>query len=190
MTEEQIKDLILKEIQEKSLGVTEQYLDIHEPVLEGLFLKIVRIDRNSECTVAYVPVKGEHFLFEFFINEKDNEVYSMGTLARNMTSLIATSESLSAEELSLLTKLKVTKHWNKGDSRFKNKIAKPKFSGIVIEPDQEPGEFEEKLKNLLDYIRQDKDGIRTLLDKADAYIDVVVDFHRGNQHIGTQYIDA
>ncbi|MBS1501342.1 MAG: DUF4279 domain-containing protein [Bacteroidetes bacterium] len=190
MTDDKIKDLILKEFQEKTLGVTEQYLDIHEPIYENGFPKIARIARKDDYTIVYLPVKGEHFLFEVYINEPAEEIYSIATLPRNTISFIAISDELSAEELSMRTKLKITRYWNKGDYRFENKIAVHKSNAILIEPDITPGEFEDKLKSLLYYLLQDKDGIKALAEKSDVYIDVVSDYHYGNQHVGTTFIDT
>jgi hypothetical protein len=191
MTDQEIQELIHSEFTQKILGVTEQYLEIHEPVYENNLPKIVRIDRdNGDPVVAYVPVKGEHFLFAVFLNEEDGSIYSINTLSRNKVSFIVTSNSWSSNRLAALTKLKVRESWNQGDYRFKNNTtAMYKSSGIAIEPNPEPGEFENKLKMLLHYLYEDAEGVLALLKYASGSVDVVMDFHHGNQHIGSAFID-
>jgi len=63
MTDEQVKNLIRAELTQKTLGVTEQYLEIHEVVYETGELKIDRIDREDEegLIIAYLPIKDEYF---------------------------------------------------------------------------------------------------------------------------------
>jgi hypothetical protein len=57
-------------------------------------------------------------------------------------------------------------------------------------PNPEPDEFEDKLKKLLDFLEQDKDGIKKLVDNANGYIQVAMDIHNGNGMIGGHNIDT
>ena len=68
------------------------------------------------------------------------------------------------EELKNYTKLKPTKTFKKGDLR-KNTQVKYKFNAFQIEPSPEPDNFENKLKNLLDFLQTDRNGIKKLRRK-------------------------
>jgi hypothetical protein len=191
MTDLEIAELILKEFKEKTLGVTCQYLEIHEPVYENDQLKIDRIDRekNDDTIIAYLPVKDEYFFFSVYLDKKTGEIFNIGTESRNLVSVIFASENMTSDELKLLTKLNCQEFWNKGDKR-PNRKATYKFSGIEFCPNPEPDEFEDKLDKLLTFIEDDKEGILLLSTKSKGYIHVLMDFHRGNQLIGRMSIDA
>ena len=195
MTDQQVIELIEKEFREKSLGVTEQYLKIHSPIYSDNKIKVDRIDRESkydnqdELIIAYLPVLDEKFYFSVYINPKENEVTGVNTEAYHRVYFRATSETLSIDELKSMTNLNPTDFWNKGDLR-KNGRSTHTFSNFAILPNSEPDEFEDKLKNLLDFLEQDKDGIKRLVDNANGYIQVAMDIHYGNGMIGGPYISA
>lgn len=65
-----------------------------------------------------------------------------------------------------MCKLKATDSWNKGDLKRNGKLSY-KYSYINFLPNPEPDSFEDKLRKLLDYLEQDKDGIRHLVKEAD-----------------------
>ena len=54
MTDQKIIELIEKEFKEKSLAVTEQYLEIHNPVYINNKLQVDRIDREAKDNVIIV----------------------------------------------------------------------------------------------------------------------------------------
>lgn len=191
MTDQQAIELIEKEFKEKTLAVTEQYFAIHSPIYIDNKLKVDRIDRDTkdELIIAYLPVFNERFYFAVYINTTTNEITGVGTEAFHRVYFRATSETLSADELKAMTSLIPTEFWNKGDLRKSGK-SHHTFSRFVILPNPEPDEFEDKLKNLLDFLEQDKDGIRRLVDKASGYIQVAMDFHNGNGMIGGHNIDT
>lgn len=191
MTDQQAIELIEKEFKKKTLGVTEQYLEIHSPIYCDNELKIDRIDRdrNDEIIIAYLPVLDEKFYFAIYIDEKTNEVTGFGTEAYHRVYFRATSETLSADDLKAKTKLTPTEFWNKGDLRKSGK-SNHKFSNLTFLPNPEPDEFEDKLKKLLDFLEQDKNGIKQLTEKADGYIQVAMDIHNGNGMIGGHNIDT
>lgn len=85
-----------------------------------------------------------------------------------------------------MTNLMPTEFWNKGDLK-KNGKSKYVFSNLKILPNPEPDEFEDKLKKLLDFLEQDKNGIKQLAVSANGYIQVAMDIHNGNGMIGAQY---
>ncbi len=190
MTDEQIIELIEKEFKEKTLGTTEQYLEIHSPIYVDKKLKVDRIDRetNDGLIIAYLPILDEQFYFAVYINTTLNQIINVGTEAYHRVYFRATSEILTANELRTMTKLTPTGGWNKGDLR-KNGRSAYKFSSFEILPNPEPDEFEDKLKKLLDFLEQDNDGIKQLAEKANGYIQVAMDIHNGNGMIGGPNID-
>src|SRR5690349_249082 len=131
MTDVEISKLITEEFSEKTLGVTSQYLEIHEPIYENKQLKIERIDRekNDETIIAYLPVKDEYFFFAIYIDKKAGEILNISTESRNLVSLIFASENMLSDELKTLTKLTCQDFWNKGDKK-PNRTTTYKFSGI------------------------------------------------------------
>ncbi|MBW3524060.1 hypothetical protein [Chryseobacterium sp. NKUCC03_KSP] len=147
MTEQQIIELIQKEFKEKTLGLTEQYLEIHSPIYADNKLKIDRIDRDKtdKLIIAYLPVLDEKFYFAVYIDTKSNAVISIDTEAYHRVYFRATSETLSSDELKVMTCLTPTELWNKGDLRKSGK-SNYTFSNLTILPNPEPDEFEDKLK--------------------------------------------
>lgn len=191
MTDEQIIAMIEDEFRQKTLAVTEQYLEIHSPVYVDNKIKVDRIDRESkdEYFVAYLPVQDERFYFAVYINTKTSEVTGVTTEAFHRVYFRATSESLMADELKAMTHLIPTTTWNKGDRRkYGNSFHT--FSHFEILPNPEPDEFEDKLKKLLDLLEQDKEGIKRLVEKAHGYIQVAMDIHNANGMIGGHNLDT
>lgn len=191
MTDQQAIELIERELKDKTLGVTEQYLDIHSPIYVGNKVKVDRIDRDRKdgLIIAYLPVLNEKFYFAVYINKNTNEITDFGTEAFYRVYFMATSETLSAETLKALTHLTPTEFWNKGDLS-KSKKSNHTFSNLTILPNPEPDKFEDKLKKLLDFLEQDKNGIKQLVEKADGYIQVAMNIHNGNGMIGGHTIDT
>jgi hypothetical protein len=191
MTDQQVIELIEKEFKEKTLGVTGQYLEIHSPIYADNKVKVECIDRDSEdeMIIAYLPVLDEKFYFAVYIDTKTNEITGVGTEAYHRVYFRATSETLTADELKTMTILTPTEFWNKGDLR-KNGKSNHTFSNFEILPNPEPDDFEDKLKKLLDYLEQDKNGIKQLVRNANGYIQVAMDIHNGNGMIGGLNIDA
>ncbi len=190
MTDQQAIKLIEKEFKHKILGATEQYLEIHSPIYVNNQLKFDRIDRDKkdELIIAYLPVLDEKFYFAVYINTKTNEITGVGTEAYHQVYFRATSEALSVDDLKAMTYLTPTKFWNKGELRESGK-SRHTFSNFIILPNPEPDEFEDKLKKLLAYLEQDKDGIRRLVENADGAIQVASNIHKGNGMIGGHNID-
>lgn len=191
MTDLEILKLILNEFNKKTLGVTSQYLEIHEPIYANEQLKIDRIDREKldDTIIAYLPIKNEYFFFAVYIDSKRHKIITIDTESRNLVSLIFTSENKTSDELKILTKLNCQEFWNKGDKK-PNKKATYKFSGIEFHPNPEPDEFEEKLDKLLTFIEHDNEGIRLLSTQSEGCIHLLMDFHRGNQLLGGMSIES
>jgi len=191
MTDEQVMAIIENEFKQKTLGVTEQYLEIHSPIYADNKIKVDRIDRESEddLVIAYLPVLGERFYFAVYIDVKTNKVIGLDTEASHWVYFRATSKSLTADELKEMTILPPTEIWNKGDFK-KNGKSNYTFSNFAIQPNPEPDTFEDKLKKLLDHLEQDKDGIKRLVNNANGYIQVAMNIHNANGMIGGPNIDT
>ncbi|KIA91155.1 hypothetical protein OC25_23130 [Pedobacter kyungheensis] len=190
MTDEQITARIEQEFKEKTFGVTEQYLEIHQPVYHNNQLQIARIDRerSDKLIVAYLPVLNERFYFAVYLDPGTEEITSVDTEANHCVYFLATSKKLTAAELKAMTTLTISTSWNKGDLKPNGKSTY-RFSAVKIMPNTEPDEFEDKLRNLLTYLEQDKRGITELVSKANGYIQVAMDIHNGNGLIGGPYLD-
>lgn len=191
MTDQQAIELIEKEFKEKTLGVTEQYLEIHSPIYVDNILKVDRIDRESkdDMIIAYLPVLDEKFYFAVYIDTKTNEITGVGTEAYHRVYFRARSETLTLDDIKAMTHLTPTESWNKGDLRPNGK-SNHSFSSFKILPNPEPDEFEDKLKKLLNFLEQDKEGIKRLAKKAEGYIQVTMDIHNANGMIGGHNIDT
>jgi hypothetical protein len=99
-----------------------------------------------------------------------------------------TSDIFSASELMAMTALKPSEFWNKGDRKKYGKSTYT-FSGLSFLPNPEPDEFEDKLKKLLDFLEQDKAGIKRFAEIANGHIQVTMDIHNANGMIGGPAID-
>lgn len=184
ITDAEIQDLVNKEFQNKSLAVTEQYLEVHQPVLEEGKVKIERIDRESVDgrIIAYIPVENEYFYFAIYIGPDKTDIW-FDRESRNIVSLNATSESLDCAEFSFLSKIKPSYSHNKGDLRDNSKTTYS-YSALYYEPNPEPDTFEDKLKNLLALLSEEREAVVKLVSKADVSVNVTMNFHYGNQLLG------
>jgi hypothetical protein len=189
MTDKEVTQLINNEFKVKSLGVTEQYLEIHQPVYDNGELKIERIDREKQdVIIAYLPVKDEYFFFAVYIDPIKKEIFNVGTESRNIVTLRATSEKFTSNELQSFLKLSPDKTWNKGDIKSRGKSVY-NFSCVEYELNPEPDKFEDKLRKLLNQLQKDRESILALGMNADTYIQIIMDFHAGNQLLGSASID-
>lgn len=188
MSDEQIIELINKELREKTLGVTEQYLEIHSPVYINQKINVERIDRdgNDNVIIAYIPITEASFFLAVCIDSLTSEIFNIYSEPYNRVYFRATSELLSDIQLKSMSKLIATDNFNKGDLRGNRKT---KYSYISFLPNPEPDSFEDKLRKLLDYLEQDKDGIKRLVNEADGYIQVAMNIHNANGMIGGPAID-
>ncbi len=189
MTDTLIIQKATEEIEAKTFGVTEQFLEIHEVVYENDKPKVARVDTEKEdgTAIVYFPVKDEKFYLAVYLDTLPQvSVRHLGTEYYNSVYLGVSSKILSLQELSGMTKLKVTKGHSKGDKRGGGYW---KYSKVCFEPNPEPDEFEDKLKKLLDVLETDKEGVQQLADKADAWIQVAQEFHIGNTMLGGSFID-
>jgi hypothetical protein len=185
MTDTLIIQKATEELSAKTFGVTEQFLNIHQIVYENGKPKVARVDRESKdgTAIVYFPVKDEKFYLAVYVDtEPEISVRHVNTESYSSVYFTAISEDYSFSELSNMTKLNVTDGHNKGDKRAGNVLWKS--SQVIFKPNPEADEFEDKLKKLLDFLEQDKDGVSFLVDKANGYIQVTSSFHNGNTKLG------
>jgi hypothetical protein len=191
MTDTQIIQKAIEEIETKSFGVTEQFLKVHQVVYVDSKPKVGRVDTEKEdgTAIVYFPIVDEKFYLVVYLNTyPEVSVRHVNTLPFHSVCFRATSETLSFNELSDLTKLKPTGGWDKGEKKkFGNGVYK--FASLTFEPNPEADEFDDKIKKLLDFLEQDKEGVKTLVDKANGHVQVDTSFHNGNTMLGGHYLD-
>ena len=191
MTDTLIIEKAINEILLKEFGTTEQLLEIHEVVYEKDKPKVLRVDKESDdsSAIVYFPIKDQKFYLAVWLDTNPEiSVRGVGTENYNSVYLKVTSDDLSFQELSALTKLQATSGWSKGDTR-KSRKSVYNYSALHFEPNPEPDEFEDKLKKLLDFFDQDSEGVTKLIEMADAQIQVATIFHNGNTMLGGHHLN-
>ncbi len=191
MTHLQIIKIATEEVESRTWGVTQQFLEIHELVYDEGKLLVAHVDKDKSDgeAIVYFPVKDEKFHLAIYIRTNPNlEIVGVGTEPNHKIYLRATSEILSYEELCKLTKLQPTDGWNKGDKRkYGNSVHS--FSCVIFMPNPEPDEFEDKIKKLLDFLENDREGVHRLIGIANGHIQVASVFHNGNTILGGFHLD-
>jgi len=175
-----------EEIERKSFGVVEQFLKIHEIFYIGNEPQIDRIDtdKNDNTAVVYFPVRDEKFHLALHLNtQPEIAVTSAHVESNNVVYFVAYSELFDYEGMRSMTRLKVTEGKNKGDKKkFSDAVYTDNW--IAFEPNPEPDEFEDKLKKLLDFLEQDRPGVKNLIENANGYIQAQMIFHNGDAILG------
>lgn len=193
MTDPRIIEKAIEEIENNTLGVTEQFLQIHKIVYADHKPKIARVDTDKEDeAVVYFYIEDEKFFLAVYMDTKPTiSVRWTNTQPYHSVYFRASSESLSLSELAKLTILSSTRGKNKGDKKRPGTAGEIvwKDSTIDFEPNPEADEFEDKLTKLLDFLEQDTEGIAKLVDNAGGYIQVYSSFHNGNTLIGEHHIN-
>lgn len=183
MTEQEIRELIQNELTNKEWGFTEQVLEIHSPVYQDGKIIIENIVDDNNEKIVYLPIVDEHFYLAFWIHTKNKEIIGISIVPGVSIYYKAISENYSSNDLRGITRLEITKSWNKDDQR-KSNAGSYGFSCIMIEADKKPDVFERKLDILLSELMKDPDGVKKLSDLADTTIQVVIHYHNGNGMIG------
>ncbi|REC59699.1 hypothetical protein DRF65_24390 [Chryseobacterium pennae] len=183
MTEQEIRELIQNELTNKEWGFTEQVLEIHTPVYQDGKIIIENIVDDNNEKIVYLPIVDEHFYLAFWIHTKNKEIIGISIEPGVSIYYKAISENYSSNDLRDITRLEITKSWNKDDQR-KSNAGSYGFSCIMIEADKKPDVFERKLDILLSELMKDPDGVKKLSDLADTTIQVVIHYHNGNGMIG------
>ncbi|WP_334125401.1 DUF4279 domain-containing protein [Empedobacter brevis] len=183
MTDKQIIEVIQNEIKNQNFGTTEQILEIHSPVFVDDKILIENIVKNENEISVFIPIENEKFFLTFYIDFEKQEIIGVSTEPYISAYFNATSDELSETELLNSTKLKITKSWNKGDKRKYGKTLY-NFSCIIFEPNPKPNNFNSKITELITELKKDKTGIQKLVENANGYIQIVIEFHNGNGMIG------
>ena len=194
MTETQIIDKAIEEVENRALNMTKQFLEIHKIVYVDNKPKIAKVDLDKEDEViVYFNVENEKFFLAVYVQTKP-EVFVRWTNTQpyHEVYLRASSNTLSFYELAELTKLSPVRVRNNGDKRRPETSSSLiwKHSLIDLDPNgEEPDRFEDKLTKLLDFLETDKKGIENLVNKTDyCCIHVYSSFHNGNTLIGGHHI--
>ncbi|GAA4168204.1 DUF4279 domain-containing protein [Sphingobacterium ginsenosidimutans] len=183
MTTEEIIELVEFELKFIEWGVTEQFLEIHSPILCGDKVQIDNIVTNGDKISVFIPVQNERFYLVIYIDSKEQEIIGISIEPYVAIYFKATSTELSVAELKRYSNLEITESWNQGDKKPYG-ISTYNFSCIIIEPNKKPNNFETKFNELISELKKDKVGIRNLSKIADGYIQIAMDFHNGNGMIG------
>lgn len=182
--EKQFREIAINEIKKADLGVTEQFLKIHELEYEGEDPRIVYVHMDSAIHGrVYFAVKDEHFYFCVYTRiEPEPKARWSDSEPKVELSFAANSKTLSSKDLASLTKLTPTITWEKGD---RGRGRPKENSGINFTPNDEPDTFENKISHLLDFLELDRDGILAVVEAAEeAWIFATIQTHNGNTCIG------
>jgi Domain of unknown function (DUF4279) len=180
-------DIAIDEIESKTWGVTQQFLDIHQVVYVDAKPKVERVDCEKEdgTSIVYFPIKDQKFYLAICL-ETIPEVLVNGIYIEPYVSVCfsASSETIDLDMLADMTTLKATSTWKKGDLKRDGGTVQHRVNRFRIEPNPGPDEFEDKMKLLLDLLETDKSGVMELVEKAAGYVQVAMEFHNGNTMLG------
>ena len=181
----------IEEIENKEFGITEQFLEIHSVAYEDSkpIVEKIDVDEKKGTAIIYFPITNQKFHLAIYLKIKPEiSVNWVEIEPHHSIYFRATSEIFDYKELCAMTTLKPTNGWNKGDKRKFGGLLY-KFSCIEFLINEDPDKFGIKLKQLLDYLEQDKEGIANLGNNANGYIQVIINFHNGNTMLGGPMID-
>ncbi|MEW7292855.1 DUF4279 domain-containing protein [Aquimarina sp. 2304DJ70-9] len=171
---EKLIERAIAEIEKPTFGTTEQYLEVHSVQLKNGKPKVERVDFKSfeKVNAVYFPIAEEPFFLVIYFSKENNKLVAVDTENGNRIYLTATSDKLTFDELSKLTKLKPLTGWSIDDLRANGK-SRYNFSRISFEPIKSNAyELEPKLKMLLTELEKDIDGIKKLIAKSNVIISI------------------
>ena len=185
---ERIKAVAIKEILNQTFATTQQYLARHQVELEAEKPKVESVIFLTDCkSVVFFPIQNEWFFLAVYL--EDLQVQWVTIEDHHQVYFAATSEHLSFTELQAMTHLIASRGWNKADQR-RNTQTYYSFSAFYLEPNTEKMlPFNRQLRNLLDTLEQDIDGICVLGDRAATAINVCAHRYVGNGSIGGYHLD-
>lgn len=163
----------------KNFGFTEQFLKVHEIALDCGSPKIagLRINNTDKLATVYFKVKGEEFYFVVYVDfSEEIRVKWVEEEAHHECVFIVLSHSLSLEEMLFwLDNVKPSETWVKNPKApMTSKFCQ---SGFSIEVNKNPGSFEDKILQLLEYLETDIKAFHYLSNYAKFYIQVNSTFH-------------
>lgn len=190
MYQENIIKIAIKELISPTFQITKQYLKIYKykKVDNNPLIERLQINHQENIAIVYIPIVDKDFYLSIYIDLEKMRISGITTESKNVVYFHATSEKLNFEELKAMTILTPTKGWSIGDKRnFTNGIYS--FSSINFEPNPEIDSFQNKLKNLLEFLEQDRIGIKRLVTNAFGYIQASITFNNMNGCLGGLSID-
>jgi len=169
-----------EELIKKEFETTKQFLEIHSIEVENDDFKIANIIMNEYFAYIFFNVWNEDFYFVAYFNLKSIiEIAGTSSEPKFEIYVQSGSEVLSDKNLMEFTKLVPTRHWNIGDKRKSGKTFY-KFSSLIFEPTTKPDFFENKLKNTLDFLENDREGIFKLSENSNSTLVIFTTYHNGN----------
>jgi Domain of unknown function (DUF4279) len=183
----EIKEAVEKEINDRQLSATAQYLKALAPVYAKGKLQFANIDKakDGNIVVAYLPVNDHSFYFAVSVDTEARRVISFATEAAYTIFLRATSILINADAMQAMTTIQPTVTWNKGDKNPDSNFDYF-FSAITIDSKSGGGTLEEKLDAFLTTLEQDKTGILALTNAANVYIQVIAHHYIADGNLCSQ----
>ena len=118
MSDDKITQKAIEEIESKTWGVTQQFLDIHKVLYSDAKPKVERVDRDKDdgTAIVYFPIKDQKFYLAICL-ETVPEVLVNGIYIEPYISVYfsASSETIDLDKLTNMTSLKATSTWKKGE---------------------------------------------------------------------------
>lgn len=102
MTHTQIIEVIQNELENKEFGVTEQILQIHNPIYVNGIIQIDNIHKKKDEIIVFIPIENEKFYLTIYIDEKNKHITGISTEPYISVYFRATSDELSDKELNKL----------------------------------------------------------------------------------------
>jgi hypothetical protein len=185
------KQIADDEINNPQWGVTKQFLEVNtvkkinsEYVYERYSIDNQTITyhdiKNSRADIYdykeiafYYEIENEHYFYCIGVDINKNNVARVFTVNATYCYLYAYSDCMTLEEMAKLTKLKYSdggtkgQKTNRGRGFYSTSWIKYQFARSTSH------ELEESLNMLLDEIEKDKEGVKYLVKKTDACIDIV-----------------
>lgn len=196
--EDSIINIAIEEIEQKNFGVTQQFFQVHKVAYKDGKPEIARVSwsEGEEDAVVFFKVEQEDFYFAVYVNVlPELEVRWVDSFPHFAVYFTGGNKILHADDIISMSTLQPTGYWSKGDKKEIStttftKVLTRKFTKVMYEPHPEPYEFKDKITMLLDYVEQDKEGVRRIVKEADGYVQVAAIFHNANTMLGGVHLDA
>jgi hypothetical protein len=184
-----LKEIADKELNDPQWAVTRQFLEVNSIELldneyvyerystdntKSIFGDINNIiEKYCYEIVFYYKIKGERYFYCIGVNINEKEITRVFICESCYCYLSAYSEDMTLQEMARLTKLK---YFNGGTKGEKINRGRGFYSGSWIEykfTNNESYFLEDALNMLLDELEKDKNGIKKLVKKTNASIQIV-----------------
>lgn len=183
--------LAIDEIKNKTFWVTQQYLEVMEVEYQNNSPVTKYFDINSEqdFVIVYFSIVNEPFFLAIWVSTQPTLLVSWVWIEScNEVYLNVKSNNYSFDELRKLTALVPLEGWTKGDLRS-NWKTRYNFSCIKFYVSKNPGSFENKIKELLDFLEKDSWWILYLIEKSEVTIVWHIQAYIWNSMLGWPSLD-